>query len=86
MFAPGVRGLLDITWTHPPPHDNSTLRALWRARAISQATPDRSGVWRFREVLPFARDVSVVSLNEGNTPLYDATRCAAYCQIDSLTN
>jgi len=82
--CPRCAGLLDITWTHAPPHDNYTLRALWRARTTSQAARDRSGVWRFRELLPFARDVSVVSLNEGNTPLYDATRCAAYCQIDSL--
>ena len=45
---------------------------------------DRSGVWRFREVLPFVPDVDPVSLNEGNTPLYKAPRSAAYCEIDSL--
>src|SRR6185295_3274973 len=32
----------------------------------------------------FSTSVDVVSLNEGNTPLYDAPRSAAYCEIDSL--
>jgi threonine synthase len=45
---------------------------------------NRSGVWRFRELLPFASDVDVVSLEEGNTPLYDAPRSAEYCEVDSL--
>lgn len=45
---------------------------------------DRSGVWRFREFLPFADEVAVVSLEEGNTPVYGAARCAAYCGLDEL--
>ncbi len=45
---------------------------------------DRSGVWRFREFLPFADDVEVVSLEEGNTPLYDAPRCADFCGVARL--
>ena len=77
-------GLLDITWSDPPKHEALTLRALWRARLTSFQPRDRSGVWRFRETLPFARNVSVVSLNEGNTPLINATRSAAYCKLDKL--
>jgi len=57
---------------------------LWRDRMISRDLRDRSGVWRFREVLPFVSDVDPISMNEGNTPLYNAPRSAAYCQIDSL--
>jgi threonine synthase len=41
-------------------------------------------VWRFREILPFARNVSVVTLNEGNTPVINAPRSAAYCKLDRL--
>ncbi|HKR21382.1 MAG TPA: threonine synthase [Pyrinomonadaceae bacterium] len=45
---------------------------------------DRSGVWRFREFLPFTDDVEVVSLQEGNTQLYDAPRCAQFCGVEKL--
>ena len=82
--CPKCNGLLDIGWNEIPRHDALTLRSVWRARLTSFQTSDRSGVWRFREVLPFVRNVSVVSLNEGNTPLLDARRCAAYCSLESL--
>ena len=67
-------------------HDRevASLRARWRERLQSHDVRDRSGVWRFRELLPFANDVAVVSLGEGNTPLYDAPRCADYCGVASL--
>lgn len=73
-------GLLDIEWTNRPDVDPQ----LWLNRKISSDSRDRSGVWRFREILPFSASVEVVSLNEGNTPLYDAPKSAAYCEIDSL--
>ena len=60
------------------------LRALWRSRAGSCDGADRSGVWRFREVLPFGEDIPVVTLFEGNTPLYDAPRSAEYCGLSTL--
>jgi threonine synthase len=46
---------------------------------------DRSGVWRYRELLPFHGDARIVSLLEGNTPLYDAPRSANYCEMQTLT-
>ena len=76
--------LLDIERTQAVDRDKASLRALWRERLQSGDTRDRSGVWRFREFLPFADNVSVVSLAEGNTPLYDAPQCADYCGLDSL--
>jgi len=42
-------------------------------------------VWRFRELLSFSEDAPFVSLQEGNTPLYAAPRCAGYCHLDSLS-
>ena len=46
---------------------------------MSNAPLDQSGVWRYREFLPFLDDYScVVSLREGNTPLLDAPRAAEY--------
>src|ERR1043165_7286944 len=34
------------------------LRDVWRARRASDDARDRSGVWRFRELLPFASDAN----------------------------
>jgi threonine synthase len=59
------------------------LRQRWRERTGSFEAKDRSGVWRFRELLPFD-PASVVTLFEGNTPLYDAPRCSAYVGLDSM--
>ena len=64
--------------------DASVLRERWRERQMSNDVRDRSGVWRFREFLPFDDGVEVVSLGEGNTQVYDAPRCAEYCGVDTL--
>ena len=76
--------LLDIERHEPDERDVDSLRALWRERRMSSDARDRSGVWRFREFLPFAENVTVVSLGEGNTPLYDAPRSADYCGLTAL--
>lgn len=82
--CPRCGGLLDVikSWQLLP--DAKTLRELWRARLAANDERDRSGVWRYRELLPFADDVAVVSLAEGNTPLYDARRSADYCGLAGL--
>ena len=77
-------GLLDIERAEESAIDVAALRELWRMRRTSFDVRDRSGVWRFREFLPFADDVQVVSLDEGNTPLYDAPRSADYCRLSHL--
>jgi len=78
------RGLLDVDRREETAIDPSSLRELWRTRKSSLDARDRSGVWRFREFLPFADDVEIVSLGEGNTPLYDAPRSADYCHLPQL--
>ncbi len=63
----------------------SALRWLWQERRTSTLPVDQSGVWRFRDLLPIVRDLEkVVTLREGNTPLYDLPRCAAGVGIDWL--
>ncbi len=76
--------LLDIERRGPDERAADSLRALWLKRKTSGDARDRSGVWRFREFLPFAENAAVVSLGEGNTPLYDAPRSADYCGLTAL--
>jgi threonine synthase len=68
-------GLLDIERREAI--DATSLPDLWRTRR-------GSGVWRFREFLPFTDDTPIVTLGEGNTPLYDAPRSADYCRLPQL--
>ena len=77
-------GLLDLEIETEHNRDAGALREIWRERLRSLNPRDRSGVWRFRELLPFTNDAPIVSLLEGNTPLYDAPRSADYCGLDSL--
>jgi len=65
-------GLLDIERREKI--DSAPLRELWQQRRASLDPRDRSGVWRFREFLPFPEDTQVVSLGEGNTPLLAINR------------
>jgi len=77
-------GPLEIAVPLPSASETAALRARWRARAGSLDPRDRSGVWRFREVLPFGNEAPIVTLAEGNTPLHDAPRCARYSGLDAL--
>jgi threonine synthase len=65
--------------------DLKSLRLLWESRTASHEPRDRSGVWRYREVLPFDARAPLVTLFEGNTPIYDAPKCARYAGLSSLT-
>jgi threonine synthase len=60
------------------------LPGVWTARGASREPRDRSGVWRYRELLPIDDGVEIVTLFEGNTPLYDAPRCAEYSGLSFL--
>src|ERR1044072_6489412 len=56
--------------------DVVSMRELWQGRKTSLDVRDRSAVWTFRQLLPFNDHAEVLSLREGNTPLYDAHRSA----------
>jgi threonine synthase len=77
-------GPLEIECRAPEGVLASALRARWDARAVSHDPRDRSGVWRYRELLPFDEAVACVTLFEGNTPLYEAPRSAQYAGLDAL--
>jgi threonine synthase len=75
-------------WSERGGHERpnpGALKWLWRERRSSSEELDRSGVWRFRELLPILEDFSnAVSLREGNTPLYHMTRTALALRLDLL--
>jgi threonine synthase len=65
--------------------DLGNLKSAWQRRRISNAAADLSGVWRFRELLPAVKDgEQIITLREGNTPLYDLPRCARITGVPRL--
>lgn len=67
------------------PFAADALKQRWTNRQLSHAPLDRSGVWRFRELLPFLEDERhVVTLEEGNTPLYRLPRSEKSLGLDQL--
>jgi threonine synthase len=77
-------GLLEAVY-EPPGQSPEELKAIWRNRRTSNAPLEASGVWRYREFLPFLDGYSrVVTLREGNTPVLDAPRAAGYGGLDRL--
>ena len=82
--CPHCGGLLEVAYPPPaaPPPD---LKRVWRERRTSNAPLEQSGVWRYREIIPFLDSYeSVVTLREGNTPLLAAPRAAQYAGLDAL--
>ncbi len=68
-----------------PAQSADELKALWRARRTSNAPLDQSGVWRYREFIPFLDDYTqVVTLREGNTPLLPGPLAAEYGGLDAV--
>lgn len=66
--------------------DAAAMKRAWRERRMSNAPLDQSGVWRYRELLGFVDTERhcAVTLREGNTPLLNAPRAAAYGGLDAL--
>jgi threonine synthase len=83
--CPRCGGLLEVTYP-PPAAAPAELKSTWRQRRTSNAPLDQSGVWRYREIIPFLDTFDkVVTLREGNTPLLAAPRAAEYGGLEALT-
>ncbi len=65
--------------------DAAAVEARARRRRGSPDPRDRSGVWRFRELLPPIAEDAIVTLREGDVPLYDAPRGARFAGVARLT-
>src|SRR5436189_5271020 len=78
-------GLLDAQYAFNLANTPDEMKAIFKARRSVDTALDCSGVWRFRELLPFVNDLSkVVTLGEGNTPIYEARWSAEYSELDQL--
>ena len=83
------RDLLEIVypgWEQKTPGglDAAGLKQLWRERRSSANPIDQSGVWRFREILPAIAVHQIISIREGNTPVYELPNCARSAGIAQL--
>jgi threonine synthase len=74
--------ITDSSWNSSNP---TALKTLWRERRTLNESLDLSGVWRFRELLPApASEQHVVTLREGNTPLYELPQSARATGVPRL--
>jgi threonine synthase len=83
------RDLLEIIypgWEERGPAGShpASLKRIWQERRLSLAPTDQSGVWRFREILPAIAEEQIITIKEGNTPVYDLPRCAKSAGVDRL--
>src|SRR4029077_13580128 len=87
--CPQCGELLEITYPDrklfTKESDVKQLKSTWKQRRLSSSTIDRSGVWRFREVLPtLAKEEKSGPLCEGHTPLYELQQCPRLTGVPRL--
>jgi threonine synthase len=81
--CPRCGGLLDVAydWNRMPvPRSLKHFETKWANRTHPL---DYSGVWRFRELLPFARDSDIVTIGEGQTLCQRADAVASYAGMNA---
>ena len=82
--CPQCGGLLEAVYAKPA-LSAPDLKVLWRERRMSNEPLDQSGVWRYREFIPFLDDLSrAVTLREGCTPLLPGRLAAEYGGLDAV--
>jgi threonine synthase len=80
--CPSCGSLLDVVydWDRlPVPGRLGEIEGRWSDRS---SPLDFSGVWRFRQLLPFAPDDQIVTIGEGQTLLQQADKVGAYVGSD----
>ena len=81
--CPKCGGLMDVVydWNRlPPPKSLREFEAKWSERTNPLSF---SGVWRFRDLLPFAPPDKVMTIGEGQTILQKADIVAGYVGMDA---
>lgn len=81
VACPRCGDLLEVAYS-PCPLDPHDLKTRWARRRGSHDVRDRSGVWRFRELLPdvYATE-NIVTLEEGNVPVLSGSRSAGFAGL-----
>ncbi|MGA7412972.1 MAG: threonine synthase [Bryobacteraceae bacterium] len=83
--CPRCGGLLEVAYDWNSA-DTDLWKRIWRARRMDNQPMNQSGVWRYREMMPFLDSAGdVVTLGEGNTPVLESTRAASYAGLDKIT-
>src|SRR5262245_33255099 len=85
FVCPKCGGLLDVgyDWNRlPVPKSLRDFESKWSQRTDPLCF---SGVWRFRELLPFAPAKSVLTIGEGQTILQRADAVASYVGMKAGT-
>jgi threonine synthase len=78
-------GLLEVRYDFPR-FDPEAMRRTWHQRRLSGEPIDRSGVWRFRELIDFLEPgARIISLSEGSTPLVGTRRAGWWAGPVHLT-
>ena len=84
--CPTCGGLLEVV--HHRLESGSQLRTLFDERAAAGSRSigaiERSGVWRFRELVLSADDADIVSHPEGNTPVMAREAMARFAGVEQL--
>ncbi len=83
LFCAACGGLLAFV-LDPAAYDAATLRDTFSQRRRSNDPLDRSGVWRFRDLLPAIDPRAVVTLRENDLPLYPARRGGEYARAQRV--
>ena len=83
FVCPRCGGLMDVAYDWDrlrPPRSLPEFEAKWSRRSDPLCF---SGVWRFRELLPFAPPDKVLTIGEGQTILQRADGVAPYVGVDA---
>ncbi|MEW4487915.1 threonine synthase [Thalassoglobus sp. JC818] len=80
--CPETGDLLDIQYDWDRVPVPSSLKEFERRWSSRRNPLDFSGVWRFRELLPFAPDDKIVTIGEGQTQLQQSEHVAKFVGVD----
>jgi threonine synthase len=81
--CPDDGGLMDVLYDWDRVQLPSSMAEFTARRSNTRNPLDQSGVWRFRELLPFAPDDMVVTIGEGQTQLRASDHVGRYVGMDS---
>ena len=80
--CPQCHGLLDVAYDWDRCTIPTSLREFQKKWTRRSDSLDFSGVWRFRELFPFADDSQIVSIGEGQTLCQKADSVARYAHMN----